>query len=88
MTPSTLISEFIIGSVELLVFVCVRKKLFSPWLAMILVSMVSALAGIYYVYSNGDSLIGAFCLSPILVFSFGVPTLILSFAIKPKDNNE
>jgi 1,4-dihydroxy-2-naphthoate octaprenyltransferase len=87
MTPSTLISVFIIGSVELLAFVGVRKRLFSPWVALLLVSLVSAIAGIYYVYSKGDSLIGAFCLSPILVFSFGVPTLLLSFAIKPKDNN-
>jgi H+/gluconate symporter-like permease len=87
MTPTTLISVFIIGSVELLAFVGVRKK-FSPWLAMILVSMVSALAGIYYVYSKGDSFIGVFCLSPLLVFSFGVPTLIIFFALKPKDNNK
>lgn len=84
MTPSTLISVFIIGSVELLAFVGVRKKLFSPWLAMILVSMVSALAGIYYVYSKGDSLIGAFCLSPILVFSFGVPTFNIIFCNQTK----
>ena len=86
MTISILISVIVIGSVELIAFVGVRKRLFSPWLAMIIVSIVSAIAGIYYVYSKGDNLLGAFCLSPILVFSFGVPTLLLSFALKPKDN--
>jgi hypothetical protein len=80
-----LISVIVIGSVELLALIGVRKNYFSPWIAFIIVVIASSASGIYFVYSRGDSLLGALCLAPLLAFSFGIPTLLLSFALKRKD---
>lgn len=84
MTETILISGIILVSAELLVFAGVRKNYISPWIALIIVCLVSAASGIIYIYLKGENLIGALCLSPLLAFSFGIPTLIFSFALKRK----
>jgi hypothetical protein len=63
----------------------VRKKVISPWLAFAIICLAAAITGVYYVHSQGDDLIGALCLSPLLAFAFGMPALMFAFILKPKE---
>lgn len=85
MTQLILILSIIVVTVELIALAGVRKKVISPWLAFVIICLAAAISGGYYVHSRGDDLIGAMCLSPLLAFAFGIPALILAFALKPKE---
>jgi hypothetical protein len=85
MIQSLLISAILIGTIELLALLEVRRKHISPWVALAVICLVSSISGIYIVYSKGDNLIGAMCLSPILAIAFGFPALIIAFVMKSKE---
>ena len=85
MTQLTLILSMIVVTVELITLAGVRKKVISPWLALVIICLAAAISGVYYVHSRGDDLIGALCLSPLLACAFGIPAFIIAFILKPKE---
>lgn len=72
----------VLVSIQLLSFAGIRAKKLSPWTASGIVALASILVGMIIVRNMGDDLVGALCLSPLLAVSFGLPTLILGFALR------
>lgn len=67
----------LIISIQLLVFVGIRKGILAAWQATLCMSIGTVIVCTIFVLTRGDGMIGALCLSTLMALAFGIPTFFL-----------